>query len=100
MSFFVIIFLAKLKGVIFLEYRYRPSGVCSSEFIIVMNGEIIKSVKIVGGCPGNTLAVSALVEGQNINDVIARLDGIQCGMRGTSCPDQLAKALKEIKNKM
>ena len=51
MSFFGIIFLAKLKGVIFLEYRYRPSGVCSSEFVIVMDGEIIKSVKIVGGCP-------------------------------------------------
>ena len=64
-----------------------------------MDGEIIKSVKIVGGCPGNTLAVSALVEGKNINDVIAKLDGIQCGMRGTQCPDQLAKALKEIKEK-
>lgn len=100
MSFFVIIFLVNLKGVIFLEYRYRPSGVCSSEFIIVMDGDIIKSVKIVGGCPGNTLAVSALVEGKNINDVISKLDGIQCGMRGTSCPDQLAKALKEIKSKM
>lgn len=83
-----------------MEYRYRPSGVCSSEFIINMEGNIIKSVKIIGGCPGNTLAVSALVEGQDINDVITKLDGIKCGMRGTSCPDQLAKALKEIKNKI
>lgn len=83
-----------------MEYRYRPSGVCSSEFIINMERNIIKSVKIIGGCPGNTLAVSTLVEGQDINDVITKLDGIKCGMRGTSCPDQLAKALKEIKNKI
>lgn len=83
-----------------MEYRFRPSGVCSSEFVITMDGNIIKSVKIIGGCPGNTLAVSALVEGQNIDEVIAKLDGIQCGMRGTSCPDQLSKALKEIKSKM
>lgn len=83
-----------------MEYRFRPSGVCSSEFIINMNGNIITSVKIIGGCPGNTLAVSALVEGQDIDDVIAKLKGIQCGMRGTSCPDQLSMALEDIKRKM
>lgn len=83
-----------------MEYRYRPSRVCSSEFVINMEGETITSVKIVGGCPGNTLAVSTLVEGKNINDVIAKLKGIQCGMRGTSCPDQLAIALEEIKKQI
>ncbi len=83
-----------------MEYRYNPSGVCSSEFIINMDGDIIKSVKIVGGCPGNTLAVSTLVEGQKIDDVIAKLKGIQCGFRGTSCPDQLATALEEIKKQI
>ena len=83
-----------------MEYIYEPEGVCSHKIIFDIENNIIKSVKIIGGCPGNTLAVSALVEGKNINDVIAKLDGIQCGMRGTSCPDQLAKALKEIKSKM
>ena len=83
-----------------MEYRFRHSGVCSSEFVINMDGNIIKSVKIRGGCPGNTLAVSALVEGKDIDEVIAKLKGIQCGMRGTSCPDQLSIALEEIKKKM
>lgn len=83
-----------------MEYRFRPSGVCSSEFVIKMEGEIISSVKIIGGCPGNTLAVSTLVEGKNINDVITKLKGIQCGVRGTSCPDQLATALEEIKKQI
>lgn len=82
-----------------MEYRYSPSGVCSSEFVIKMNGDIIESVKIRGGCPGNTLAMSTLVEGKNINEVITKLKGIPCGLRGTSCPDQLAKALEEIKKK-
>lgn len=83
-----------------MEYRYNPEGVCSREMIIQMEGDIIKSVKIVGGCPGNTLAVSAMVEGNNIDEVIKRLKGIPCGIRGTSCPDQLAKALEKIKEEM
>lgn len=83
-----------------MEYRYRPSGVCSSEFVIKMDGNIISSVKIVGGCPGNTLAVTSLVEGHNIDEVINKLKGIPCGLRGTSCPDQLAKALEEIKKQI
>ncbi len=83
-----------------MEYRYNPEGVCSSEFIITMDGNIIKSVKIIGGCPGNTLAVSALVEGHDIDEVISKLKGIPCGMRPTSCPDQLSKALEEIKKQI
>ena len=83
-----------------MEYRYNPEGVCSREIIIQMDGEIIKSVKIVGGCPGNTLAVSAMVEGRKIDEVIEKLKGIPCGLRGTSCPDQLARALEEVKEKM
>lgn len=82
-----------------MEYRYRPQGVCSSEMIIDLDGEIIKSVKIVGGCAGNTVGVSKLVEGRTIDEVINLLKGIPCGYRGTSCPDQLAKALEEIKAK-
>ena len=83
-----------------MEYRYSPEGVCSREIIIQMDGEIIKSVKIVGGCPGNTLAVSAMVEGRKIDEVIEKLKGIPCGLRGTSCPDQLARALEQVKEKM
>lgn len=83
-----------------MEYRYIPEGVCSSEMIIQMDGDIIKSVKIVGGCPGNTLAVSVMVEGHNIDEVIKKLKGIPCRNRGTSCPDQLARALEQIKEKM
>lgn len=79
------------------EYRYAPQGVCSSEMIIQLEGDIIKKVQIIGGCAGNTAGVSKLVEGMNINDVIEKLKGIPCKTRGTSCPDQLAKALKHIK---
>ena len=80
-----------------MEYRYKPEGVCSSEMIIEVEGDIIKSVKIIGGCPGNTVGVSAMVEGRKIDEVIKKLKGIPCGMRGTSCPDQLSRALEEIK---
>ncbi len=80
-----------------MEYRYEPKGVCSMEMIINVEGNIIKSVEIVGGCPGNTIGVSNLVKGMNIDEAIARLKGILCGGKGTSCPDQLAIALEKIK---
>lgn len=82
-----------------MEYRYKTNGVCSREMIIELDGNTIKKVTIVGGCAGNTAGVSKLVEGMNINEVIKRLKGIPCGNKGTSCPDQLAKALEEIKQK-
>ena len=82
-----------------MEYRYRPQGVCSSEMIIEVDGDIIKKVKIVNGCAGNTAGVSRLAEGRKIDEVISLLKGIPCGSKGTSCPDQFAKALEEIKNK-
>lgn len=83
-----------------MEYRYIPSGVCSREMIIELDGDIIKKLTIVGGCAGNTLGLSKLVEGMNINEVIKRLKGIPCGIRGTSCPAQLAKGLEEVKEKI
>ena len=82
-----------------MEYRYKPIGVCSREMIIEIDGDKIKKLTIVGGCAGNTLGLSKLVEGMNINEVIKRLKGIPCGIKGTSCPDQLAKALEEVKEK-
>lgn len=81
-----------------MEYRYVPSGVCSREMIIETDGDIVKKVTIIGGCQGNTQGVSRLVEGMKIDEVIKRLKGILCGTKETSCPDQLAKALEEIKN--
>ena len=82
-----------------MEYRYKPSGVCSREMIIELDGNIIKKLTIVGGCAGNTAGISKLVEGMNINEVIKRLKGLTCGIKSTSCPDQLAKALEELKEK-
>ena len=82
-----------------MEYRYRPNGVCSREMIIDLDGNIIKKLTIVGGCAGNTVGVSRLIEGMNINEAIRRLKGIPCGTKGASCPDQLSKSLEEIKEK-
>lgn len=81
-----------------MEYRYKPNGVCSYEMIIEVEEDIVKKVTIVGGCAENTVGVSKLVEGMKVDEVIKRLKGIPCGYKGTSCPDQLARALEEIKN--
>lgn len=80
-----------------MEYRYKTSGVCSQEMIIEIEKDIIKKVTIIGGCAGNTKGISKLVEGMKIDDVIDKLKGIHCGSKKTSCPDQLAKALEQIK---
>lgn len=79
-------------------YRYIPTGVCSKEILYWIEGDIIKNVQIVGGCPGNSLGVCALAKNQPIDDVIKKLKGIDCRNRGTSCPDQLAIGLIKIKN--
>lgn len=76
---------------------YTTKGVCSRQINIEVEGDTIKSVQFVGGCNGNTQGISALVQGMNIDDAISRLEGINCNGRGTSCPDQLAKALKTLK---
>ena len=76
-------------------YRYRPQGVCSREMIIEIENGIIKKVNIIGGCAGNTVGVSRLVEGMTVEEAIRRMKGIPCGARSTSCPDQLAKAITE-----
>lgn len=84
-----------------MEFRFKPSDkVCSQEMIIELEGDIIKKVTIVGGCAGNTVGVSHLIQGMKIEEAIQRLKGIPCGYRGTSCPDQLAIALEEAKNKL
>ncbi len=80
-----------------MEYKFSPQGVCSMEMIFDIENNIINSLKIIGGCPGNTVGVSRLVAGRSVDEVIEMLDGIECGARGTSCPDQVAMALKEYK---
>ena len=78
-----------------MEYRYKPEGVCSREMIFDIEGDVVKSVKIIGGCAGNTVGISNLVKGMKIKDIIEKLKGIPCGFKKTSCPDQLAKALEQ-----
>ena len=78
-------------------FEYEPKGVCAVKIVLEIENDIIKSAKFIGGCPGNTQGICALIKGMNINDVIRKLKGIDCKMRGTSCPDQLAKALEEYK---
>lgn len=75
--------------------RYKTKGVCSSNIEFEIEDGYVKNVVFIGGCNGNTQGISALVEGMKVEDVIRKLEGIRCGMRSTSCPDQLAKALKE-----
>ena len=75
---------------------YNPQGVCSKQFVIEHEDGKIVSIKIIGGCPGNLQGISKLRVGMPINEVIDRLEGIRCGMRSTSCPDQISKALKSI----
>ena len=80
-----------------MEYKYTPQGVCSMQMIFEIEDNVIKSLKIIGGCPGNTIGVSRLVVGKSLDEVIEMLKGIPCGGRGTSCPDQVAVALEEYK---
>lgn len=74
--------------------EYKTKGVCSRAIQLELDGDIIKSVNFIGGCDGNTKGVARLAEGMNVQDAIAKLEGITCGFKSTSCPDQLAKALK------
>ncbi len=76
---------------------YKTQGVCSREIIINVVDGIIESVQYVGGCHGNTQGVAALVKGMSVDEAISRLSGIRCGMKQTSCPDQLARALSSMK---
>lgn len=80
------------------SYSYKTRGTCSREIMFDLDGNVVRNVRFVFGCQGNTSGVARLAEGMDIDEVIARLEGIDCNGRGTSCPDQLAKALKSAKN--
>ncbi len=74
---------------------YTPRGVCSRHMEIDVEDDIIKAVRVTGGCNGNLQGISALLVGMTTGEAIRRMDGIHCGMKPTSCPDQLAQALKQ-----
>jgi len=82
-----------------MKFEYIPNGVCSMKMIFEIEEDIIKNLEIIGGCPGNTVGVSMLIKGKNVDEVINMLKGIPCGRRGTSCPDQISAALEEYKSK-
>lgn len=75
-------------------YNYMPHGVCSRMISFNLDEGKVSNVEFMGGCNGNLKGIGALVEGQNAEDIIARLDGIRCGMKETSCPDQLSQCLR------
>ena len=79
--------------------EFKTKGTCSAKINFEIEDDILKSVEFTGGCNGNLKGISALVEGMNIHEVIKRLEGITCGFKSTSCPDQLATALKDYLNK-
>ena len=78
-----------------MQYTYKPSGVCARKITFDIEEGIVKNIRFSGGCAGNTQGVAALAEGMSADELINRLSGIRCGFKGTSCPDQLAKAVAE-----
>ena len=77
--------------------QYKPHGVCARMIDVELDGDVIKSVTFLGACAGNTKGVAALVKGMKVDEAIERMQGIRCGFKSTSCPDQLALALKAAK---
>lgn len=80
-------------------YSYKTSGTCSRQIDVELDGDIIKEVKFHGGCNGNLNGISNIVKGKTIDEVAAAFEGVKCGFKNTSCPDQLVKALREAKAK-
>ena len=76
-----------------MQYEYKTHGVCASRILFDLDGDTVSNIRFIGGCSGNTQGVSLLANGMNVDEVIARLRGVRCGLKPTSCPDQLAQAL-------
>lgn len=83
-----------------MKFEYKPRGVCSDYITFEVDGGIVRNVQITGGCNGNSQGIAALVEGMEIDEVIRRTNGIHCGRKDTSCPDQLSLALMAAKKKL
>ncbi len=78
-----------------MEYNYKPNGVCSRNITFEIEDGIVKNVQFMGGCAGNTQGVAKLCEGRKADELVSILEGIRCGFKATSCPDQLAKAIRK-----
>ncbi len=78
-----------------MTYEYKTQGTCSQQIFFEIEDNILKNVRFLGGCNGNLKGIGSLVEGMDVHTVIARLEGTTCGAKNTSCPDQLARALKQ-----
>lgn len=81
-----------------MEYTYKTKGTCSQQITFDINDDVITNVQYTGGCNGNLKAVRSLVEGLTVEQIEKKLGGIECGLKGTSCGDQLAKAVREAYN--
>ncbi len=81
-----------------MSHRYTTRGVCSRSIMFDLEEDVVRNVRFEGGCSGNTQGIAALVEGLPAEEAIRRLEGIRCGIKSTSCPDQLAQALKKARN--
>lgn len=80
-----------------MQFEYTTKGTCSRQILFEIEDNKVRNVQYIGGCNGNLKGIGALVEGMDVDEVIARLEGTKCGMKDTSCPDQLARALKNAK---
>ena len=81
-----------------MQYEFKTKRTCSQRILFEIEDNILKNVQFLGGCNGNLKGIGALVEGMKVDEVISRLEGTTCGMKATSCPDQLAQALKQATN--
>lgn len=80
-----------------MQYEYKTKGTCSQRILFEIEDGKVKNVQFIGGCNGNLQGISKLVDGMDVDTVISKIEGIRCGFKPTSCPDQLAKALREAK---
>lgn len=81
-----------------MKITYTPRGVCSRQMIVEAEEGVITGVQVLGGCDGNLKGIMSLLKGMKVEDAISRMEGIRCGMKATSCPDQLARALRELQS--
>ncbi len=77
------------------EFNYKPKGVCSTNIKLIIDKDVLTDIEVTNGCPGNLQGIRSLVQGMKLKDVVSKLEGIDCRGRGTSCPDQIAKSIKE-----
>lgn len=83
-----------------MQFKYKTKGTCSQHILFEVEDGKVRNVQFIGGCNGNLKGIGSLVEGMPIDEVITRIDGIHCGMKATSCPDQLAQALRQAKEQL